>query len=500
MFDFRGRTGRLRFSIGIGLRLALLLGFPLAYPFLHRAILQSTGCAYDTCGAVGLVTAMVVKPNVVLLILFSFVGILMRRARDAGLPPWLGLVVLVLILPEMQRLTLAGGPWSLGFASGVVVAGPVAWWILGTVLWLTVVLAALPSRPRRDWRAEPARPIEIAAGIALAHQVLVVLSSFAFTTSLGRTLLTTPWLLTTFFRPVFYTRLAVIAATALILWQRLREDSPPPPSHPASDDAAPPLPIGAIVVAALVVANVEWVLVQTDPFQIIGWVIQFSSTILPTAVIDALLFVAVLMVVRRRTPTAIVLLVVTMLPFGHWAWSVFGDRRARAEELAEIAAVATIAPRPLPDTLVVDSPDGFDWRPLFALQGIENLHLRMRYGRLRPIMLAHRSAPYKPDSVDASVLPPDHLVLLVGARSGFAARQRRWDQNAGPFELRLKTPSGDDLVALDYTKSRMRAPILPVLTTGGWLPTKTEAAAVRAPAEAIVRFLNPVLARMPKGG
>lgn len=491
MFDFYGRTGRREFLIGLTLRFALLLLFTVGYPFVHRAILSTTGCNDQSCGAIGLVTAMMVKPNAVLLIFLSFIGILMRRARDAGLPPWIGLVVVLLAVPDTLYLIVFGGPWTLAFVAGVIGQPTILWGLLIPV-WLIAVLAALPSRPTRDWRVEPPRALEIAAGIALAHLAIVALVRLSYSTPIAAIILASHWRLLLFY-PLMVSRFVAVATSAALLWQGLRTDDPPPVAKavdlPSDGDAARLVPVGRIVAAALVIASLEWALSQPGALDQLLFAIQLPTAIVPTAAIDALLFVAVVLTVTRRTPAATVLLAVALVPFGAWGWETWKEHRIRAEEAAEIASIPTIEVRTHPDTLVIEMPERYYSGP-YTLPGIKNLFTRSPKGDLQ----AQRNTV---GIAVESPLPPDHLVFRVREQSAFFSRQPKWDRLWGPFELRLKTATSDDLVAIDYARLRSHPPILPVLTTGGWLVTNNANASTKEQTNAEFRFLATALAKMP---
>lgn len=95
MFKFDGFIDRRTFLRAAALRLGLFIASVLVFPFLLMGLASISACARvgGACGAVGLLGSMAFKPLAFVLLVFSFVGISMRRTRDVGMPGPLGLFI-----------------------------------------------------------------------------------------------------------------------------------------------------------------------------------------------------------------------------------------------------------------------------------------------------------------------------------------------------------------------------------------------------------------------
>ena len=136
MFTFHGYMGRQQFLLASALRIGLFLATIVGFPFLMRALATASRCSADTCGAVALVAAIAVKPLAFTVFVFSFVGISVRRARDAGVPGWIGLFIPLLFAFDHNFFVFAGAPWSFAFSAGALhIPGPrhvlLAWPVSG---------------------------------------------------------------------------------------------------------------------------------------------------------------------------------------------------------------------------------------------------------------------------------------------------------------------------------------------------------------------------------
>jgi len=88
MFKFDGFIDRGTFLRASALRLGLFIASVVGFPFLLMAIVVISNCRGigGACGAVGLLAGTAFKPFAFVLFVFSFCGIAVRRARDAGMP------------------------------------------------------------------------------------------------------------------------------------------------------------------------------------------------------------------------------------------------------------------------------------------------------------------------------------------------------------------------------------------------------------------------------
>src|SRR5262245_61897272 len=119
MFKFSGYLDRKRFLLASLIRIGLYIASVFAFPFFLRMLLTTMRCG-DACGVVGILAATAVKPLVFVLFVFSFVGISLRRARDTGIPAWIGLFIPMLFAADFTFLVFTATPWAFGFSSGVL--------------------------------------------------------------------------------------------------------------------------------------------------------------------------------------------------------------------------------------------------------------------------------------------------------------------------------------------------------------------------------------------
>lgn len=168
MLGLKGRTTRPAFVVWMPILFALIVVQPFFYALLHRGLLQSSGCARDTCGALGLVQSLYLKPILVFVCLALFVWPTVRRSRDAGMPAWIGLVVPMLLSIDAALFLFAGAPWTLSFTLGQSGRLPLPVGTL-TALIASIALAIPASQPPRDWQRVPKDWFErIAVGAVIA--------------------------------------------------------------------------------------------------------------------------------------------------------------------------------------------------------------------------------------------------------------------------------------------------------------------------------------------
>ena len=167
MLGLDGRSARTTFFLWSLVPIALIVIFPALYMGLHRSVLRASSCGTDSCGAVGLIFAMMFKPIALLAIVALFIWPVMRRARDAGLPAWLGLAVPLLVAIDFPIFMMAGGPWSLAFTMGRTGGHLLPIGSIAALVFL--ILLMLPaSRPARDWQSQPTDRFEKIAGWSLS--------------------------------------------------------------------------------------------------------------------------------------------------------------------------------------------------------------------------------------------------------------------------------------------------------------------------------------------
>jgi uncharacterized membrane protein YhaH (DUF805 family) len=146
MFSFPGRTDRTRFLIGAGIRIAFFIASVFAFPFMLYGIALASNCGLvgGACGAVALIASMALKPLFFTAFVFSFVGLSVRRVRDAGFPAVLGLAIPLLMAADYRFGIFTGAHWSFAFSAGALFLRPPIF--LAMALCAMLVLALLPSR------------------------------------------------------------------------------------------------------------------------------------------------------------------------------------------------------------------------------------------------------------------------------------------------------------------------------------------------------------------
>src|SRR5215831_16393251 len=115
MLKFHGVMGRRGFFWACALRIGLFLASVPAQAFVLLALVRATHCDPVACNVVGLLGQMGYRWWVAAIFVFSFAGISMRRARDAGVPGWVGLLIPLLLAADGAFLQLIG-EWSPRFA------------------------------------------------------------------------------------------------------------------------------------------------------------------------------------------------------------------------------------------------------------------------------------------------------------------------------------------------------------------------------------------------
>src|SRR5215203_5414852 len=308
VFTFSNYLDPKRFAIAAGIRIGLFIVSIVIFPLLLWGIANASGCrgVGGACGALGLVVAMAYKPLVAVAFIFSFAGISVRRARDAGVPGWVGLFVPLLFAADHAVLTVFGAPWSLGFSLGVLHTAVPRFTIMA--LWCIGAMCLLPSRA--DDGEGFGLAGRVAAGLAVFVSIFAALQALSRARSRGSALAVTARALdaaaSCAHAPA--SRHAGAWRTARLVgldWSRSPED-----------DAVAPQRSGRAAACA------------TEPFDGPGcW---------------------------RHLAAAV-------LPFLHWGYSHLATAREDAREATEIAAVPTVRVSRIPPVLVFETRARAGW-------------------------------------------------------------------------------------------------------------------------------------------
>jgi uncharacterized membrane protein YhaH (DUF805 family) len=474
MIKFDGRIDRSRFLRAAVLRLLLFIASVIGFPFLLMGFISASGCAGigGACGALGLVVSMAFKPLAFILLVFSFIGISMRRTRDAGLPGLLGLLIPLLLAANYAFFVYVGAPWSFAFSAGVLSQVFPRATLLA--LYCVAILCVMPSRNNRYEIANPFGAIGLVAfglGLLIAFNTALGLAiTFAgvqpWTLQLG-------WMLRGVGQLIPNAMIALAVALAWIAWQYRAPPDETAGSSTPSDVAAgfPPPPISSLLGLALITAvfacavGLDKELSTNLPLAL---AVNMSSMVLPTVAIYFFLLFGLWLTVTRRTAGSLLLLVLALVPFLHWGYAHWTAIKDSERETAEIAAIPSKTASHVPATIVFESQHTEGMRGAWKVPEIERVISKGAYGstltQFERINIKQNTA--KQSTVTS--LPDEYLLLRVGRSSSFAKKGQNYSGSADPLELRYVDSSHDDLVAVWYRAFNPRPSMLPVLTTMGW--------------------------------
>jgi hypothetical protein len=474
MFKFDGFIDRGIFSRAAALRLGLFIVSVLAFPFLLTGLASVSGCARvgGACGAVALVASMAFKPLAFVLFAFSFIGISMRRTRDAGMSAPVGLLIPLLFASNYAFLIYAGAPWSLAFSAGVLFQTFPRAALLA--LYCVAILCVMPSRNDRD---EIENPFGVAGwvtlGLGLLIAVSVALELAATFAGVQPWTLQLSWILRSVGQIAPYAMIAFATALAWIAWQyRAQSDGPaesPTPRHVAAEFSPPPIKwlLTLALIPTLIACAVGF---GNEPSMAVpvALVVTFVPMVLPTLAMYFFLLLGLWLTAVRRTPGSLVWLMLAVLPFLHWGYAHWTAIRDHQREAAEIDAVETKAAPHVPTTIVFESQHLEGIQGAWKVPAIDRVISRGAYGSTLNQFERNRARNNATKQSTVTSLPDEYLLLKVGRESTFAKRGRTYSGTGGPLELRYVDSSHDDLVAVWYRAFNPGLTILPVLTTTGW--------------------------------
>jgi uncharacterized membrane protein YhaH (DUF805 family) len=120
MFSWKGTLDRPAYAWRSIIAIAFLIGTILVFPFVTKAVVAASRCALDTCGAVGLLVPTVIRPILFIAAIAMALSACVRRARDAGLNPWLAAFPPLMLAGDQGFLQYAGAGWAYPFATGIL--------------------------------------------------------------------------------------------------------------------------------------------------------------------------------------------------------------------------------------------------------------------------------------------------------------------------------------------------------------------------------------------
>lgn len=437
--------------------------FQLAFPYITYALVMGLGCnaTPGACGVVAAMIPMALKPIALLALCACLASLCVRRSRGLGLPAWAGLVVPLLISFDWQTFAVFGSHWGYAMSNGILgVAIPIH------AAAALALLFAMMIYPQSIFRLALRGASGAAALVGLASIALLLVDGVWTAAFSGRLARGLPFNLQTW-------ALAGLLVSLVALYVLLAGRRDEAQSKPARPD-----PVGSLFVRSFGGAP-WWVLfplalllatgafayaTEQDAGDAFFWFpLSLVSTILPTALCYLLALVAAWHLVVRHTRLSVLLVVLALLPFAHWAYLRQAVQWEAERETAEVRAVQTYRPAVLPAALVFEGDQG-NWRQFAEFASIESVYTG-RPGDYRRFDLAEGEEAGR-DPVGVEALPAEYLVLRTGRFSNYQELGRG---HGGPFELAYVSPQGEQLVALRYYALKPSPAALPVLTPGGWL-------------------------------
>ena len=506
MFTFSGHIDSRHFLRASLLRLALFVASVVVCPLILSGILVVSGCQRvgGACGAMGLIVATAYKPLATALLIFSFVGISLRRVRDVGGPAWMGLFIPLLFAADQTMLTVVGAPWTLGFTMGVLFGRVPVYALLA--LWCIAILCVLPSGSGRGGFGMPGR---IAFGLGAAVAFFAGVQALGAFPGLSGVLFPLMLAMGPLLRFVDVAIPCLMAALAILLgfiaWTAWRSEPALAAELPPQDERAQrPLAVrgSSLVIVALAATLAAYVATigQDLPggLWLIGLATQLTTTLLPTFLLYLALLWALVWHATARTRGSLALLTLAAAPFLHWAYAHWSAARESAREAAEIAAVPTVRPSRVPPVLVFESSSTTGMSAAWTVPGVEKV---ISKGAYTPSLMQFTRVDggRRRQETALAALPGEYLLLKVGRASAFAKKGQVYGAMGGPYELRLVSDARDDLIAVSYRAFNPRPGLLPVLTTSGWYRGSNSATTDQI-AASVEAFLGTALGHLRSAG
>jgi uncharacterized membrane protein YhaH (DUF805 family) len=430
MFTWKGVLDRPAYLWRAAVTIAFLIGTILLFPFLAWAIVWASHCERDTCGAVGLAVAFILRPIFFIVAMTMVLSVCIRRARDAGLHPGLGAVPPLMFAADHAFLQYAGAGWAYPFSAGILTFHPPVFALLGTA---SMALLAVPSRDslRDIWNplsvapVAPAAPSPAAEVIQSPTDVLPSPAVAVFPEELR------------LWRPGRAALLGATVALAVMLWS-------------LATNSSVSAPLVLIVLPA-----------------------YLFPLFVPTFLLYTPLVAAVMRFVARRDAIGAAAVVAAFIPFGFWAASLWSVRTAKAQEAAAIAAIPKV---PLPATVdaVVIEGNGTmtNCARTRVLSGDYGLGEVLTHGQSKKSLYlrftrATAKAPVR-KGIEVDTAPAEYIQIRFPNRPSFFADRVLVDIVFPPVEIYAVDAAGTQLVAASYTALNLPPAFPPMLTSEGW--------------------------------
>jgi uncharacterized membrane protein YhaH (DUF805 family) len=476
MFNWKGALGRPAYAWRSITAIGFLIGTILLFPFVTKAIVTASHCALDTCGAVGLLVPTVIRPILFIAAIAMVLSACVRRARDAGLNPWLGAFPPLMLAGDQGFLQYAGAGWAYSFSSGILSLHPPVY-----ALFAAAVIALLGFPSRDALRGSDSRFLD---------RALLVLAAILSVAALLRTgvlplaalikfpLVMFPMIWFERFTPVAMPLFLVLAA-----YRIRRSHGVAPLTAGTAAVAAPESPslwrpgraalVGAVIALAVMLWSLGTNSQMTFPLVVISLAALLLPTFVPTFLIYTALVAAVMRFMARRDAIATVALVAALIPFGFWATSLSTVFRAKEQERAAVAANPKVA---LPANIGAVVIEGEDWSSINCARG-RVLSAAFDFGDVlthgqskSPYLRFTRATANSPvgQGRPADSAPAEYILIRFPRRPAFFQDRVPVDIASPPAEIYAVDPGGTRLVAATYTALNRPPAFPPMLTAYGW--------------------------------
>jgi len=476
MLIWTGVLDRAAYAWRSALIIAFLAATILLFPYLSKAIVSASHCAPDTCGALGLMVPAILRPILFIAAMAMALSACVRRARHAGLNPWLGALPPLMFVGDQALLQYAGAGWAYPFSAGILSINPPVYALFGTAL---IGLLGAPSRDALRGGGSRLLDRALVALAALLSVAAVVrtggLPLFVFTA-----LPLVAFAVVMFESYAAYAMPLFLALAAYRLWRAVPAAPATPSPSPVLVSETPNLwqPGRAAVIGATVaLAVLLWSLLTTSqmpfPWVLIGLITFLLPGYLPTFLIYTALVASVMRFIAKRDAIAAAALLVALIPFGFWAASLSSVLMAKARERSAIAAIPKVT---LPAKVGAVVIEGDDWshincargRVLSGDYGVGDVltHGQSKSPYLRFTRATAKSPVNKGEAADSA--PTDYVLIRFPRRPPFFQDRVSVDIASPPVEIYAVGSAGTQLVAANYVALNPPPTFPPMLTTYGW--------------------------------
>jgi hypothetical protein len=476
MFSWTGVLDRAAYAWRAAVTIAFMVGTIILFPYLIKAVVSASHCSLDTCGAVGLAVPTILRPMLFIAAMAMALSACVRRARDAGLPPWVGAFPPLMLAGDEALLQYGGAGWAYPFSAGILTISPPVYALFGLA-----VMALLGVAPRDTLRNGESHLLDktlliLAALLSISAVLRTGVVPLSFLTSLPLVL----FVVVMFKSYAAYTMPLFLVPAAYRVWLS-RSATPATPSPGAVAVSETPNlwqpKHAALIGATTAFAVLLWSLLTNSqlPFLLvlIALPVYVMPYFAPTFLLYTALAASVLRLMARRDAIAAAAVFVALIPFGFWAASLSSVRMAKAHEREAIAAIPKVA---LPAKVAAVVIEGDAW-PLIncargrVLSGDYGIGDVLTHGQSKSPYLrftrATANAPVrKGEAADSA--PAEYLLIRFPRRPSFFQDRVNVDIASPPVEIYAVGSAGTQLVAASYTALNPPPTFPPMLTTSGW--------------------------------